>query len=486
MDILLTHGYFLNEDAKERRIMRPYPPLGILYISAYLKRKGLSVKVVDTTFIRRNDLETIILKARPPVVGIYCNMMTRRSVLRIIRCCRQAGAIVVLGGPDPANYPNAYLDHGADVIVVGEGEHTLEELLPHLLQYGPTGMHHIRGIIYRESDGTPVRTPPRPLIPDLDALPFPDRDAIDMTAYLRSWRTHHGPGSVSLITARGCPYTCTWCSHAVFGFTHRRRSPENVADEIEWILRRYQPDMLWYADDVFTIHYGWFFQFATELRRRGIRIPFETISRADRLNEDVVATLAEMGCIRLWIGAESGSQRVLDAMQRRIRVEQVREAVHLLQRYGIETGLFIMFGYEGETLDDIVATVHHVKHTLPDHYLTTIAYPIKGTPYYDRVRDRIIARTAWAEGSDRDLTVAGRYSQRFYRWVIRWMVGEVELSRLRRARPFAPFRWSRAWLNARLGRLGMRWTQHEREGAKPHRRFAIRRFFSVRPGRSSL
>lgn len=321
MDVLLTHGYFLHEDPVELEVMRPYPPLGILYISSHLRARGFTPGIFDSTFRSRREFEDLVAQERPPVVGIYCNMMTRSSALRMIPYCRAAGAVVVVGGPDPASYATEYLAAGADVVVVGEGEETLEELLPHLSANGPTGMHHIAGIIYREEDEE-VRTAPRAYLADLDAQPFPDRKAIDIRAYMDIWREHHGMGPVSLITARGCPYTCTWCSHAVFGYSHRRRSVENVVDEVEQILAEYEPDMLWYADDVFTIHRRWFFAYAQELKRRGIHIPFETISREDRLDEEVVRTLAEMGCHRLWVGSESGScNRTASCFERaRIRI----------------------------------------------------------------------------------------------------------------------------------------------------------------------
>ncbi|RMF27608.1 MAG: radical SAM protein [Chloroflexi bacterium] len=463
MDILLTHGYYLEEDPHERAVMKPYPPLGLLYLSSHLKARGFAVEVFDTTFRRPADFQRFVEQTRPPVVGIYVNLMTRRHVLAMIRRCQAVGSTVVLGGPEPANYAEAYLARGADVVVIGEGEQTLEELLPHLARRGPTGMQAIRGIVYREEDGRIVRTAPRPYLRDLDAQPFPDRAAVDLPAYLRVWREHHGMGSVSLITARGCPYTCAWCSHAVFGYSHRRRSPQNVADEVEQVLETYHPEMLWYADDVFTIHRRWFFAYAEELRRRKLRVPFETISREDRLDEEIIRTLAEMGCFRLWIGSESGSQRVLDAMQRRTDAARVREMVRLLRRYGIQAGLFVMLGYEGEEVQDIEATVEHLKAANPDLFLTTVAYPIKGTPYYEQVAERVIPLKPWEEGSDRDLTVAGRHSRRFYRFAIRWMVGEVTWHRLRHGAGRDYRRMLKALLNARIGRLGMWLTRHQRE-----------------------
>jgi radical SAM superfamily enzyme YgiQ (UPF0313 family) len=322
-------------------------------------------------------------------------------------------------------------------------------------------MEHIRGIVYRREGGGVVRTEPRPHIPDLDALPFPDRAAIDLPAYLRAWREHHGQASISLITARGCPYTCTWCSHAVFGSSHRQRGPKHVADEVEEILSSYSPDMLWYADDVFTINHRWLSAYAQELERRHIRIPFETISREDRLDEDAIRILADMGCVRLWIGAESGSQRMLDRMKRRTDARRVPEVVRMLQRHGIEAGMFIMLGYEGEEIADLQATVALLEDAKPDHFLTALAYPVKGTPYYEEVRDRIVSPGSWDVGSDRDFTVAGRRSRRFYRFATRWMVNEVAWRR--QSGSGLSTRRIKAWLNARLGRLGVWMTRLEME-----------------------
>lgn len=429
-DVLLTHGYFLAEDEKERQIMKPYPPLGLLYLSAYLKREGFSVEVFDSTFGERADLARR-LAVGPGVLGVYTNLMTRRSVLEIVRAAKAAGWTVVLGGPESANYAAEYLGAGADAIVVGEGELTMSELLSALPVAGAHRLHAVRGLAFRDEAGAIVRTGERPKVPDIDSLPWPDREAIDHGLYLEAWKTHHGASSVNLITARGCPYRCNWCSHAVYGFTHRRRSPANVADEMRWIVDRYAPDQVWYADDVFTISHPWLSSYLAELRNRGIHKPFETITRADRLQtETSVALLRELGCYRIWIGSESGSQRILDAMQRGVSVEQVRRACRLAQEHGIQVGMFLMWGYEGEELEDIAATVEHVKTTNPDIFFTTVSYPIKGTGYFDKVRDRVDLPVPWIEASDRDYVIAGRRGKDYYKLADQWLRHEVEASRL--------------------------------------------------------
>ena len=461
-DLLLAHGFFLTEDAQEQQIMRPYPPLGLLYLSSHLKARGLDVSVFDSTFQTYTDFQERLARDRPAVVGLYCNLMTKRNVLRMMGDARRAGATVVLGGPEPPAYAEQYLQAGADVVVVGEGEVTLEELLARLLALPRTrDLAGVAGLVYRAEDGSLVRTPPRPLLKDLDAQPLPDREAVDLQKYLQAWRGRHGFGSLSLLTARGCPYTCRWCSRSVFGETHRRRSPESVADEVEQIVERYRPDRLWYVDDVFTIHHGFLLKYAEVMARRGRRIPFECISRADRINEAAADALARLGCARLWIGSESGSQRVLDAMDRRVTVEQVQRATRLLRARGIEVGMFIMLGYPGEEESDLRATVDHLKRTAPDVFLTTVAYPIKGTPYYDDVEDRLQAARPWGERTDRDLVVRGRRSRRYYDFARQWMEGEVARHRHWGAGRY--FRAARAATRAGAGRLGMALLSGRRE-----------------------
>jgi radical SAM superfamily enzyme YgiQ (UPF0313 family) len=459
MDILLAHGYFLYDDPHELKVMKPYPPLGVLYISSYLKSQGFEVGIFDSTFQDMAAFEALMARERPGVVGLYTNLMTKQNVLKMTTLCKQHGATVILGGPEPPYYAQDYLEHGADIIISGEGELTLAELLPHLAQHGLNNLHGIAGTSFLDADGRLVENVPRPQIPDLSAHPWPDREAIDIPEYMRIWKDNHGQSSVSVIQARGCPYTCTWCSHSVFGNTHRRRKPEDAADEVLWIKETYNPDLIWYADDVFTINRRWFFKYHEALKQRGVRIPFECISRADRLDEDVVQALAEMGCFRLWNGSESGSQRVLDAMQRKVEVDDVQAKTHLLQKYGIQAGMFIMLGYEGEELEDIVATVEHLKISNPDIFLTTVAYPIKGTPYYSEVESRILTERNWTQRSDRDLTVAGRYSPRFYSFATRYMVSEVGLRQANVRGDVSLKRRLKLFANAKIGRLGMELTK---------------------------
>jgi anaerobic magnesium-protoporphyrin IX monomethyl ester cyclase len=433
-DLLLTHGYFLYEDPKEMQIMKPYAPLGILYLCSHLRQRGFDVEVFDTTFSSRESLFRHLQTAKPSTLGVYANLMTRSNVVEIIRVAREGGWRVIVGGPEPGAYAQEFLESGADFVVFGEGESTMEELLTAIRGGSDTSGHvwksKIAGTAYLDDEGAFHQNPPRMQIADLDAQPWPAREAIDLHRYVNTWRTHHQQGSVNFITARGCPYKCRWCSHQVYGQTHRRRNPIKVVDELEWLLTEYTPDIAWVSDDVFTINHEWIRKYAAEMRRRKLHIPFECISRADRLNEEMLDLLAELGCFRIWIGSESGSQRLLDAMDRGVKVEQVQRAIEMSRARKIQSGMFLMWGYEGEEMEDIEATIRHVSKSKPDIFFTTVSYPIKGTPYYHQVQSKLVQVRPWAQTSDREIRIAGRHSRAYYAHADKLLRDEVQLVKL--------------------------------------------------------
>ncbi len=433
-DLLLTHAYFLYEDPKEMQIMKPYAPLGILYLCSHLRQHGFDVEVFDTTFSSRESLFRHIQTEKPSVLGIYANLMTRSKVVEIIRVAREAGWRVIVGGPEPGAYAQEFLESGAEFVVLGEGEATMQELLTAFRdgsnQSSNRWKSKIAGTAYLDDEGVFHQNPPRTQIADLDAQPWPARKAIDLHRYLDTWRTHHQQGSVNFITARGCPYKCRWCSHQVYGQTHRRRNPIKVVDELEWLLTEYTPDIAWVSDDVFTINHEWIRKYAAEMRRRNLSIPFECISRADRLNEEMLDLLAELNCFRIWIGSESGSQRLLDSMDRGVKVEQVQRAVEMSRARKIQSGMFLMWGYEGEEMEDIEATIRHVSRSKPDIFFTTVSYPIKGTPYYQQIENKLVQLKPWAQSSDREIKIAGRHSRAYYAHADKLLRDEVQLAKL--------------------------------------------------------
>lgn len=466
-DLLLTHGYFLYEDPKEVQIMKPYAPLGILYLCSHLRKQGFDVDVFDTTFSSRAALFHHLRTETPTVLGIYANLMTRTNAVEVMGVARAAGWRVVVGGPEPGAYAQEYLEAGAEFVVFGEGEATLEELLTALRDRAealdPAWRSKIAGAAYLDECGVFHQNPPRAQIADLDAQPWPARHAIDLHRYVDTWRTHHQQGSVNFITARGCPYKCRWCSHQVYGQTHRRRNPIKVVDELEWLLQEYTPDIAWISDDVFTINHDWIRKYAAEMKRRGLHIPFECISRADRLNEEMLDLLAELGCFRIWIGSESGSQRLLDSMDRGVKVEQVQQAVAMTRARNIQSGMFLMWGYEGEEMQDIEATIDHVSKAQPDIFFTTVSYPIKGTPYYQQIQSKLVQLKPWGQTSDREITIRGRHSREYYAHADKLLRAEVQRARLTGSSSYDPLDLQQLTQQIAASRQGLAATTHERE-----------------------
>ncbi|MBL7910261.1 MAG: B12-binding domain-containing radical SAM protein [Bacteroidia bacterium] len=411
--------------------MKPYVPLGILYISAYLESKDIAHDVFDSTFSSFEEFKVYLLKNKPNLVGIYTNLMTKVSVLKITEFIHQHPELknckVILGGPEIRYNAENYLLNGADMLVVGEGEQTFFEVAD-FFNTNNVLPAEVAGTAYLQNQ-TVFFTPERTLIKDINTLPMPARSKIDLTLYGNAWKEHHGYSMYSISTMRGCPYTCKWCSRAVYGGTYRRRSAKLVVDELAYLKQNYNPDRVWFVDDVFTISHKWMNEFKDEVLKRQVFIPYEIITRADRLNEDIIKILKETGCFRVWIGAESGSQKIIDAMDRRVNVKEVREMIIKTKAYGIEAGTFIMLGYPGENKADIKETIRHLKISDPSYYTVTLAYPIKGTPLHTEVNDTIEAAGAWNKISDRDYDFKRMHSKRFYQYAIRWVYNEVNFSK---------------------------------------------------------
>jgi radical SAM superfamily enzyme YgiQ (UPF0313 family) len=438
MKVLLTHGYFLNEDPKEQEIMKPYPPLGILYIAAYLEQHGFANQVFDSTFSDFEKLKAHILSHRPDAIGIYTNLMTKLNVLRLIEFIKASGLTtkIILGGPEVRYHRENFLKHGADFIIIGEGEETMLQLLQ-TIKANSNNYAAVKGIAFKNSDGATVINEERELIKDLDALPLPDRPKIDLQKYFDTWKTAHGHSVISVSTMRGCPYDCKWCSRAVYGQSYRRRSAKAVVEEIQWLQQHYTFDRIWFVDDVFTINYPWLRQFAAEVQKASLKVEYEIITRADRMNESIIQLLKQSGCFRIWIGAESGSQKIIDAMSRRVKIEQVQQMIQLSRHYGLQAGTFIMLGYPGETQQDIADTLHHLKTSNPDLYTLTVAYPIKGTPLYTETESRFIAPLPWETSTDRQIDFTRTYSRRYYDYAIRWIYNEVAIQKNLQASKYA-------------------------------------------------
>jgi anaerobic magnesium-protoporphyrin IX monomethyl ester cyclase len=429
MKIVFTHGYFISEDPKELEIMRPYVPLGILYISAWLQKNNYNNEVFDSTFSTFELQKQFILENKPDVLAIYTNLMTKLNVLRTIQFVKSQSTLkhtkIVLGGPEVTNHIDKFLEHGADYIIQGEGEETMLELVQFLDQKSELNRTQIAGLAFKDENGQTIFTNERGKLKNLDELPMPNRTKVNLQLYFDAWKAKHGTSAISINTMRGCPYSCKWCSRAVYGQSYRRRSAKHVVDEIEWIQNNYKVDSIWFVDDVFTVSHKWLNEFTQELGNRKLKIAYECITRADRMSEEVIDLLKESGCFRVWIGAESGSQKVIDLMDRRVDVLQVRDMIRKAQAKGVQAGTFIMVGYPGETEEDIFETIKHLKDSDPDIFTITIAYPIKGTPLFIEIESDITTKLPWESSTDRDIDFKRTYSRNYYNFAVKHIVNEV-------------------------------------------------------------
>jgi anaerobic magnesium-protoporphyrin IX monomethyl ester cyclase len=451
-DVLFGQAYYLRFDPKLWGAQQPYAPLGTLYAVAVVRERGYRVALFDAMLAHSEAEWAAALDAsRPRVAVLYednfnylskmCLLRMRQAALAMVAAARARGAVAVVSGSDASDHPAVYLDAGADVVIAGEGESTLTEVLDALFGRDPARLLGVDGICIRDG-GRVVRTRPRGIIRDLDSLPWPAWDLVDVERYRAQWRRRHGYFSMNIATTRGCPYHCNWCAKPIYGQRYTARSPESVVDEIRWLKRTYHPDHLWIADDIFGLKPGWIERFAALARTVDAVVPFKCLLRADGVTDPVARALREAGCQTAWIGAESGSQRVLDAMEKGTRIDQIASATERLRREGIAVGFFLQFGYPGETMTDIDATRQMVRACRPDDIGISVSYPLPGTPFFERVKAQLGAKQNWRDSDDLAMMYRATYPPDFYRAL--------------HAVVHAEFRVQRAWARVRQRPLSQR------------------------------
>jgi len=440
--VLVGQGYFLRFDPKLDAARQPYPPLGALYAASVLRAAGHDVAFFDAMLAgSEEEWAQRLDRHRPRLAVLFedsfnyltkmCLLRMRQASLAMIAMARARGARVVVSGSDASDHPELYLGAGVDAVILGEGELTLREVAAVVVGGSPRALDEIAGLCLRGPDGKPQRTAARPFLRDLDSLPRPAFDLVDMERYRRIWVDRHGHYSTNLVTTRGCPYHCNWCAKPIYGQRYAVRGPEAVADEMAWIKRTHAPDRLAFMDDIFGLQPGWIERFADAVAERDAAIPFKCLSRADLLSDPVVGALRRAGCRTVWIGAESGSQRVLDAMEKGVRVEEIRDAAGRLRRAGIEVGLFLQFGYPGETWDDVQETRRLVRECAPDDIGISVSYPLPGTRFFERVKGQLGSKRNWDDSADLAMMYEGPYSTAFYRALHGLVHAEFRLGKAR-------------------------------------------------------
>lgn len=430
-NILFTHSYFLRFDPKQWANGQPYAPLGTLHAAALMRENGYQVSLFDTMFATGpTEISGPIEKHRPDYLVIYddgfnyltkmCLTNMRDAAFEMIALAKEKGCRVIVSSSDSTDHYEQYLEQGADFILMGEAEFTLLELVK-AIDAGATGFADIRGLAFRQ-EGKIIQTPRRPVIRDLDALPLPAWDLADLEPYRKIWLQHAGYFSMNMGTTRGCPFKCNWCAKPIYGNRYNSRSPQHVVKELKLLKEKYQVDHIWFCDDIFGLKPGWVNEFADLLEKEKISIRFKIQARADLMvQENYIQALARAGCSDVWMGAESGSQKILDAMDKGIRIDQIHTATRLLKKHGIKPSFFIQFGYPGETKEDIDKTIGMINELLPYDIGISVSYPLPGTVFYERVKAGLRQKTNWTDSDDLSIMFENTYSPEFYKRLHRYV-----------------------------------------------------------------
>jgi anaerobic magnesium-protoporphyrin IX monomethyl ester cyclase len=425
--ILLAHSYYLRNDPKQVARMRPYAPLATLLAAGLLRERGHEVALFDAMLAPGVDAFVGMLdETRPAVVGILednfnfltkmCTLRSREATLAMVRAARERGCRVAVNGSDASDRPGLYLAAGADAVILGEGELGFLELADLWTVNREARVDGVAGMAWGGADGV-RRTPARPPLDDLDTLPLPAWEMVNVEEYRRAWTEAHGRFSWNLVTSRGCPYGCNWCAKPIFGRRYAQRSAAGVAEEMLRLREAVAPDHLWFADDIFGLTAEWIRDFAREVGVRGARTPFMMQSRVNLMRPAAVAALAEAGAEEVWLGVESGSQRVLDAMQKGSRVDEARGATRALQAQGIRACWFLQLGYPPEDWDDLLRTRDLLREERPDDIGVSVAYPLPGTRFHEAVRQQLGAKRNWEDTDDLAMLFHGTFGTALYRRV---------------------------------------------------------------------
>jgi anaerobic magnesium-protoporphyrin IX monomethyl ester cyclase len=378
--VTLVYPYF--QPSKDNSLFR-FPPLGVGYVAASLKKHGISVELIDCTFLSKEEAVEKVKRSKPQVIGIYSMFSFKTSSLELARVFEDDCDLIVVGGPLPTLDPTAFLGI-FDVVVVGEGEGTMVELVDSFEK--EAGFSSVKGIAYKE--GSEVRfTSPRGFVDDLDYLPFPSRELFDNEAYKRYYAKRFSYTTTPLITSRGCPFTCDFCSRPVFGTSFRTRSAGNIVDEVESVVGLGY-DRVWFADDCFTLNRNHLLSVCGELVQRDVDVSWECLSRVDTMDREVAAKMRKAGCVRVFFGIESGNNHVLGLMNKQITVEQARRAVYAAKSGGLQVGAFFIVGYPGESDQTILDTLRFASGLPLDYLSFTLPYPIPGTALFERVKGK--------------------------------------------------------------------------------------------------
>jgi anaerobic magnesium-protoporphyrin IX monomethyl ester cyclase len=434
--VLLTHSYHLPFDPKQLRKMQPYMPLGTLYAATALRERGISVEVFDSMLEEpAAQFDSLLATCKPQIVAVYeddfnflskmCLTRMREVAWTIAKAARASGAISVVHGSDSTDNPLLFLENGFDYVLCGEAEETLVRLCRSILDAEEAPQ--LDGMVKLDEHGRLLRGSQRlSKNPAWSELPLPARDLVDMEPYRKAWVDAHGHFSTNMVSSRGCPYKCNWCAKPISGNTFHLRPAETVAEEMKLLKVSAGVQHIWFGDDVFALDRHWVQRFAEEITKRDAAVPFKIQSRADLMSETTVRNLKTAGCAEVWMGVESGSQTVLNAMDKGLTLSSVHSARRLLKQAGIRACYFLQFGYPGETWAELQETIALVRETRPDDVGISFSYPLPGTVFYENVQQQLGHKRNWADSDDLCIMFTAAYTTDFYRAVRDALHSEVD------------------------------------------------------------
>ena len=396
VDVVLINPY--DENAVKNALGFITPPLNLMYLASSLEAELYSVKIIDDDLLQKGygEVAEQIKKINPPMVGVTAGTSTIKSALKYLEQIKKIlpNVLTVIGGPHTTFLPYETLKGSKylDVVVMGEGEETIVELADHATK-NYHDINDIKGIVYRDSTNGKLKTTERrPLINDLDSIPFPARHLVPFSDYDATQDQTGG-----IITSRGCVYNCTYCSSSlIMGKKFRSRSPKNVVDEIEELVDTYHINDIGFMDDTFMLNKKRAREIADELKVRDLDISFVASSRVDRVDKDLLENLKSSGLKTIYYGVESGSQRILDLMKKGITLKNVEDAVGAAKDVNLDVLTSFILGYPGETEDDMNKTIDFSTKLDSDYCQYTILTPFPGTPIYkDLIEKNLIDNDEW-------------------------------------------------------------------------------------------
>ena len=435
-DVLLTHSYHLPYDSKQLRKMQPYTPLGTLYAATALRDSGISVTVFDPMLEDPSERVAVMLTQHlPRIVAVYeddfnflskmCLTRMRAVAWQIAQASRAIGAAVIVHGSDSTDNPSLFLENGFDYVLRGESEDTLVRLCNSLLN--GTQLPEIDGLVKLDGEGGLDQCGQRlSKNPAWKELSLPARDLIDLEPYRSAWMKAHGYFSTNMVSSRGCPYRCNWCAKPISGNKFHLRSAAAVAGEMLELKKHAGVQHIWFGDDVFALNQHWIEEFAAEVKKQRASLPFKIQSRADLMSDQTVQHLKTAGCAEVWLGVESGSQAVLNAMDKGLSLSSVIGAHQRLKDVGIRACFFLQLGYPGETWSDLQQTIALVRQLRPDDIGVSFSYPLPGTLFYERVQAQLGQKRNWTDSDDLCIMFKAAYKTDFYRSVRDALHAEVD------------------------------------------------------------